>query len=191
MKITQLDLGLILIELSRITDERGFFCERFNKTVFRDLGLPTEFAQDNHSHSGPAVLRGLHFQGPPWQSKLVGVTRGRVWDVVVDIRPGSPSFGRYVTIELSDARAELIWIPAGFAHGFCVLGSEPADVSYKVDRPYDPATEGGISWADPELAIPWPIERPLMSRRDRTLPSFATYRFAIAGQARVTGQQRT
>jgi dTDP-4-dehydrorhamnose 3,5-epimerase len=138
--------------------------------------LPATFVQDNHSRSYPRVLRGLHYQRAPWQGKLVGVVRGRIWDVAVDVRPESPSFGRAVWTELNDADERLIWLPPGLAHGFCVLGDEPADVLYKVDVPYDAAREGGIFWADPELAIPWPIADPIVSERDRALPGFAAYR---------------
>jgi dTDP-4-dehydrorhamnose 3,5-epimerase len=124
------------------------------------------------------VLRGLHYQTAPAQGKLVGVVRGRIWDVVVDIRPSSPTYGRHSAVELTDLNGRLLWIPAGFAHGFCVLGDEPADVLYKVDALYNPASEGGIRWDDPELGIAWPIERPVISARDQKLPSFAEYRHA-------------
>ena len=106
----------------------------------------------------------------------MGVVRGRIWDVAVDIRPDSRTCGRSVGLELSDVNGRLLWIPAGFAHGFCVVGDEPADVLYKVDAPYNPAGEAGISWADPDLAIPWPMRDPTESPRDQLLPSFAEYR---------------
>ena len=134
--ITVTPLGLVgvrLIELKVWGDERGFFGERFQAAAFEAHGLPTTFAQDNHSRSAPGVLRGLHYQKDPEQGKLVGVIRGRVWDVVVDIRPESPRFGQHVGIELSDMNGRLVWIPPGYAHGFCVLGDEPADILYKVD----------------------------------------------------------
>jgi len=168
--------GVVTIQLRSFADQRGFFIERFNARAFEDAGLPTGFCQDNHSRSKPGVIRGLHYQSDPAQGKLVGVIRGRIWDVVLDIRPDSPTFGQHLDVELSDANARLIWIPPGIAHGFCVLGDESADVLYKVDRPYNTHTEGGILWNDRELAIPWPVARPIVSDRDRTLPTFADYR---------------
>lgn len=181
MKVTRLDVeDVLLIELTVYRDSRGFFVERFHQQRFREVGLPTEFAQENHSRSGSGVLRGLHFQHTPAQGKLVGVTRGRIWDVAVDVRPDSPTLGQSVACELSDENGKLLWIPAGFAHGFCVLGDEPADVLYKVDAPYNPKGEGGIAWDDPELAVPWPISDPVISDRDRAMPSFAAYRAAPA-----------
>lgn len=177
MRATRLEIeGLILVELNIRGDERGFFAERFKRSAFRELGLPGEFCQDNHSRSAHGVLRGLHYQADPPQGKLVGVTRGRIWDVAVDIRPHSPTFGRSHHLELSDMNGLMLWIPPGFAHGFCVVGGEPADVYYKVDADYNAATEGGIIWSDPELAIPWPIADPVVSNRDDALPSFAEYR---------------
>lgn len=177
MKITDLPFeGLKLIELVVHGDARGFFVERYRVDVFRESGLPTDFAQENHSRSAPGVLRGLHYQTEPAQAKLIGVVRGRIWDVVVDIRADSPTYGRSYGVEINDINGVLLWVPAGFAHGFCVLGDEPADVLYKVDGLYNPATEGGIRYDDPELAIEWPIENPTVSARDRSLPSFATYR---------------
>lgn len=168
--------GLLLLELKVHGDERGFFVERFRKDVFAELGLPTVFAQDNHSRSAPGVLRGLHYQADPQQGKLVGVVRGRIWDVAVDIRPTSPTFGRYYGVELSDMNGLLYWIPPGFAHGFCVLGDEPADVMYKVTSPYNPAGEGGIRFDDEEIGVRWPLTDPTISVRDTKLPSFAQYR---------------
>lgn len=177
MKFANLGLkGLVLIELTPLHDARGFFVERFQVPTFQEHGLPTQFVQDNHSRSLPRVLRGLHYQHQPAQGKLIGVIRGRIWDVTVDIRPDSPTFGQYLGLELSDLNGRLLWIPAGFAHGFCVLGDEPADILYKVDKLYNPAGEGGICWSDPELAIPWPIREPLISDRDRHQASWAAYR---------------
>jgi dTDP-4-dehydrorhamnose 3,5-epimerase len=177
MKVTRLEIeGLLLVELVVHGDQRGFFVERFRADRFREYGLPTTFAQDNHSRSAPGVLRGVHYQHTPAQGKLVGVTRGRIWDVAVDIRHDSPTYGRSIGRELSDLNGLLLWIPPGFAHGFCVLGDEPADVLYKVDAPYNPAGEAGIAWDDRDLAIRWPIGEPTVSARDRELPSFAEYR---------------
>lgn len=177
MKVTSLPLeGLKLVELDVYGDQRGFFVERFTASKFEDAGLPTSFVQDNHSRSAPGVLRGLHFQSNPAQGKLVGVVNGKIWDVAVDIRPHSPSFGKWYGTELSDLNGKLLWIPAGFAHGFCVLGESPADVLYKVDGLYNPKTEGGIQWNDSEFKIEWPISNPLVSERDRKLISFSEYR---------------
>jgi len=146
--------------------------ERFHAADFRGLGLPVAFVQDNHSRSHPRVLRGLHYQDDPPQGKLVGVTRGRIWDVAVDVRPGSPTFAQSFALELNDTDGRLFWIPAGFAHGFCVLGDEPADVMYKVDAPYNPRTERGILWRDADLAIKWPVADPIVSDRDAAFPCF-------------------
>jgi dTDP-4-dehydrorhamnose 3,5-epimerase len=177
MKVTRLDLpGLMLVELDVRGDERGLFVERFQVERFREHGLPTEFLQDNHSRSSPGVVRGLHFQHTPPQGKLVGVIRGRIWDVVVDIRPTSATYGQGIGVELSDLNGRLLWVPPGFAHGICVLGEEPADVLYKVDALYNPGGEGGILWSDPELEIDWPVQEPILSARDQALPSFADYR---------------
>jgi dTDP-4-dehydrorhamnose 3,5-epimerase len=167
--------GLVLITLGANGDERGFFYERFKRSDFAAAGLPSDFVQDNHSRSAPRVLRGLHYQYDPPQGKLVGVTRGRIWDVAVDIRADSPTLGQSYGVELSDMNGLLLWIPPGFAHGFCVLGDEPADVLYKITSEYNALAEGGISWDDPELAIDWPMTTPELSKRDRGLQSFADY----------------
>lgn len=168
--------GVLTIQLRTFADHRGFFIERFNEQAFRAAGLPGTFVQDNHSRSKPGVIRGLHYQTNPAQGKLVGVIRGRIWDVVVDIRPESPTFGEQFDVELNGENGRLIWIPAGLAHGFCVLGDEPADVLYKVDQPYNKETEGGILWNDPDLAVPWPVGNPIVSDRDKQLATFAHYR---------------
>jgi dTDP-4-dehydrorhamnose 3,5-epimerase len=167
--------GLKIVELDVHGDARGFFVERFREDKFKALGLPTSFVQDNHSRSAPGVLRGLHFQTRPLQGKLVGVARGKIWDVAVDVRKGSPTFGKHFGLELSDTNGRLLWIPSGFAHGFCVLGSEPADVVYKVDALYEPSTDAGIFWNDPALQLPWPIESPVISGRDQNLPTLAQW----------------
>lgn len=177
MKVTRLSpAGLVLIELAVHGDQRGFFVERFRADIFEEHELPTRFVQDNHSRSAPGVLRGLHYQHTPAQGKLVGVTRGRIWDVAADIRPESATFGQTFGVELSDMNGRLLWVPPGFAHGFCVLGDEPADLLYKVDAAYNPNGESGIAWDDPELSVAWPIDSPTVSARDRELPSFAQYR---------------
>jgi dTDP-4-dehydrorhamnose 3,5-epimerase len=177
MNLTALEPpGLVRIELALRRDARGFFVERFNRETFRQFGLPADFVQDNHSRSAPGVLRGLHYQFDPPQGKLVGVTRGRIWDVAVDIRPDSTTFGQNCAVELTDSNGVMLWIPPGFAHGFCVLGDEPADVIYKVDAPWNPAGESGILATDVELRIQWPIRDAVLSSRDQKLPSFASYR---------------
>ena len=177
MKVTRLDLeGLVLIELGIHGDSRGFFTERFHLACFREHRLPTNFVQDNHSRSSPGSLRGLHYQHSAAQGKLVGVIRGRIWDVAVDIRPDSPTYRQSLGLELSDMDGRLLWIAPGFAHGFCVLGDEPADVLYKVNALHNPAGEGGIFWADSEMSITWPVNHPIVSPRDQGLPSFAMCR---------------
>lgn len=167
--------GLKIIQLDLFGDSRGFFVERFQAKRFAEAGLPTNFIQDNHSRSSPNILRGLHYQCNPNQGKLVGVTRGRVWDVAVDIRPSSPTYGKYQAVELSGDNGLLFWIPAGFAHGFCVLGDEPVDMLYKVDGYYNKDAEGGIRYDDPDLAIDWPVKNPTISERDTTLMSWKNY----------------
>ena len=176
MQVRQCNLpGLKIVQLDLYGDSRGFFVERFQETRFAAAGLPTHFVQDNHSRSAPGILRGLHYQHTPPQGKLVGVVRGRVWDVAVDIRPGSTTFGQHQAVELSGDNGLLFWIPAGFAHGFCVLGDEPADMLYKVDHPYNSAGEGGIRFDDPELNIPWPVTNPTLSGRDQNLLRWQEY----------------
>ena len=176
MQVTALDAeGLLLIELDIYRDSRGFFVERYNRERFHANGMEFDFVQDNHSRSAPGVLRGLHYQYDPPQGKLVGVTRGAIWDVVVDLRPESKTFKQNFVIELSDTNGRLLWIPPGFAHGFCVLGDEPADVLYKVTAPYNPRSEKGIFWADKDLAIKWSIRNPIVSEKDKHLPSFAEF----------------
>jgi len=167
--------GLKIIRLDVHKDSRGFFIERFQARRFAEAGLPANFIQDNHSHSNPGVLRGLHYQYNPAQGKLVGATSGRVWDMAVDIRPGSPTFGQHHAVELSGDNGTLFWIPAGFAHGFCVLGNEPADMLYKVTAEYNKDSEGGIRFNDPKLAIAWPVKQPLVSDRDKALQSWKDY----------------
>jgi dTDP-4-dehydrorhamnose 3,5-epimerase len=168
--------GLLIVKLDVFKDDRGFFVERYNRKKFEEAGLPIDHVQDNHSRSKPGVIRGLHYQTNPEQGKFVGVPRGVIWDVVVDIRPNSPTFGEHESIEISDNNATMFWIPAGFAHGFCVLEDRDADVVYHVNSPYNPAGEGGIAWDDPELGIEWPVKNPIISERDKNLPSFADYK---------------
>lgn len=163
--------GLQLLELRKFPDERGFFLERFHQEKFRELGIEEIFVQDNHSRSYPKVLRGLHFQTNPAQGKLVSCLRGRIYDVAVDLRKGSPTFGKYFGTELSDENNRVLWVPFGFAHGFCVIGDEPADVLYKVNGVYNAKTEGGIRWNDPEVGVEWPIQDPIVSPKDALLPT--------------------
>ncbi len=167
--------GLKVVQLKIYHDNRGFFVERFNKKLFQDLGLPVDYFQDNHSLSAPNVIRGLHFQNNPSQAKLVGCLRGKILDVAVDIRKNSPTFGKYFSIELSAENGKLLFIPAGFAHGFAVLGAEPADVMYKVDNQFSKEGDGGIRFNDPDLKIDWQIANPIISDKDKNLPLFADY----------------
>lgn len=160
MKLIPTDIeGVLIIEPKLFSDERGYFFEAFNSRRFEELtGIRTAFVQDNESRSARGVVRGLHFQLPPHaQSKLVRVVRGRIIDVAVDIRRGSPTFGRYVAVELSDENHRQLFIPRGFAHGFSVLEGD-AIVEYKCDNYYAPEAEGAIRWDDPELAIDWRID---------------------------------
>jgi dTDP-4-dehydrorhamnose 3,5-epimerase len=151
------------------SDERGYFFESFRESVFADLGLPTEFKQDNQAGSKRGVLRGLHYQLRYSQGKLVRVTFGEVYDVAVDLRRGSPTFGEYVGIHLSDRNHRMVYIPEGFAHGYCVL-SERAIFQYKCTQVYHPEDEYGIRWDDPQLAIDWPLDQPVVSPKDAQLP---------------------
>jgi dTDP-4-dehydrorhamnose 3,5-epimerase len=167
--------GLKIVQLKIYHDNRGFFVERFNKKLFQDLGLPVDYFQDNHSLSAPSVIRGLHFQNNPSQAKLVGCLRGKILDVAVDIRKNSPTFGKYFSIELSAENGKLLFIPEGFAHGFAVLGDEPADVMYKVDNQFSKEGDGGIRFNDPNLKIDWQIANPIISDKDKNLPLFADY----------------
>jgi dTDP-4-dehydrorhamnose 3,5-epimerase len=165
---TRLD-GVVLLEPEVYGDDRGFLLESFNRAQWSELGIDVEFVQDNHSRSGANILRGLHFQTTPGQAKLVRCGRGRIWDVAVDLRRGSPTYGQWESHELDDVDHRQLLVPVGFAHGFCVL-SEVADVLYKVSSYYDPQTESGIAWDDPDVAIEWPISEPQLSERDRNAP---------------------
>ncbi len=164
--------GLKLIATRIFRDDRGFFLETYRQRHLAEMGLPREFVQDNCSRSLPGVLRGLHFQRSPHaQGKLVRAVRGRIWDVAVDLRRGSETFGKHFACELSDQNGLMLWIPGGFAHGFCVLGEQEADVAYKVDADYNAQSEGGVRWNDPSLGIAWPVRNPLVSPKDQALPS--------------------
>jgi dTDP-4-dehydrorhamnose 3,5-epimerase len=163
---TRLD-GLVLIEPDVHGDDRGFLLETFRDEVWRDLGIDIRPVQENHSRSAQNTLRGLHFQTSPGQAKLVRCMRGRIWDVAVDLRRDSPTFGQWEAHELDDEAHRQFLVPLGFAHGFCVL-SEVADVAYKLSSLYDPETEAGIVWDDPDVGVEWPISEPLLSERDKT-----------------------
>lgn len=164
---------VLLIEPRVFGDARGFFLERYHAERYADAGLDVQFVQDNHSRSRRSTLRGLHFQRRHPQGKLVEVAQGRVWDVVVDLRPGSPAFGQWEGHELDDEAHRQLWVPPGFAHGFCVL-SDHADVLYKCTDVYRPDDEGGVAWDDPDLRISWPVDSPLLSDKDRALPPLRT-----------------
>ena len=153
--------GIRIFELTAFRDDRGFFLESFSEEKLARLGLKERFVQDNHSRSKPGVLRGLHFQSSPPQGKLVYLVKGRIFDVMVDLRRGSPSFGRWCSVELSADKPQLLWIPYGFAHGFCVL-SDAAEIEYKCSDFYEPAAEIGVLWNDPALGIPWPVDQQKM-----------------------------
>lgn len=176
MEVVDLELpGLKLLKPRVFRDGRGFFLETYRKEAYRNIGIDCEFVQDNHSRSVHGTLRGLHYQSSPGQAKLLRVASGRVFDVAVDIRPESPTFGRWHAVNLDAEDHFQYFIPVGFAHGFCVL-SESADVVYKVSNPYDPATECTLRWDDPSIGISWPIENPLLSERDKALgESFSDY----------------
>jgi dTDP-4-dehydrorhamnose 3,5-epimerase len=155
-------------------DERGFFLEAYRQSALAELGVSDAFVQDNHSRSRKGVVRGMHFQ--PGQAKLVRCVRGTVLDVIVDIRNGSPQFGEWEAFRLDDEQHHQLYVPDGFAHGFCVL-SELADVTYKVSTYYDPEAESGFSYADPDVAIDWPdFEQLIGSARDRDAPTLAARR---------------
>lgn len=161
--------GVLLLEPQRFGDDRGFFMEMFHAKRYAEAGIQGPFVQDNFSRSAKGTLRGLHFQEPHAQGKLVQCLAGAVYDVAVDIRRGSPTFGRWVGVELSADNRRQIWVPAGFAHGFCVL-SESADFHYKCTDFYAPGSEHGIAWNDPDLGIPWPVKTPLLSAKDSAAP---------------------
>lgn len=171
---------LLIIELDSFRDERGFFTEKYNLDKFAKLGLDVTFVQDNFSRSKANVVRGLHYQYDQAQGKLVGCVNGKIIDVVVDIRANSKTFGKYYAIELSDENNRLLWVPAGFAHGFCVPKNVlVADVFYKVTTNYNPQGEGGIMWNDKDLAIDWKgfgVENALVSPKDQVLLGFADYK---------------
>ncbi len=161
--------GVLIIDPKVFEDQRGFFFESYSHRIYAAHGISDVFVQDNHSRSVRGTLRGLHYQIPPGQAKLVRVALGEVFDVAVDIRWGSPTFGQWVGVILSAENKRQLYIPPGFAHGFCVM-SEVADFLYKCSNYYSPQDERGIAWDDPDLAIEWPIATPLLSQRDQGHP---------------------
>lgn len=167
MKVTDTDvIGVKLVEPKVFGDERGFFLETFQQDRYREmLDIDLDFVQDNHSRSSRNVLRGLHFQTSKPQGKLVRVVRGEVFDVVVDIRPVSATFGKWVGVHLSESNKNQLWVPPGLAHGFVVI-SDFADFEYKCTDYYDPKNEGCLIWNDPEVGIQWPVKTPLLSEKD-------------------------
>jgi dTDP-4-dehydrorhamnose 3,5-epimerase len=158
-------------------DERGFLVETHRADRLRELGFEMEWVQENHSRSRGGVLRGIHLQ--PGQAKLVRCSRGRIWDVAVDLRPGSPTFRRWEGHDLDDERHRQLLIPPGFGHAFCIL-SEEADVAYWLSSYYDPERELGVAWDDPELAITWPLSDPILSDRDRNAPRLSAVADSLA-----------
>jgi len=168
--------GLVVIEPRVFPDSRGFFMESFKESDFLKAGIDIRFVQDNHSVSSKNVVRGLHFQKPPAaQAKLVRVVRGVVWDVAVDLRTGSPTFGRWFGIELSETNRRMFYIPAGFGHGFIALVDD-THLLYKCSAEYSPADDGGVRWDDPDIGIKWPVENPLVSEKDALLPRLSAVR---------------
>lgn len=161
--------GVVLYKPRVFRDDRGFFMETFHASRYREAGLTQEFVQDNYSHSCRGTLRGLHYQLGHAQGKLVSVIWGTIFDVAVDIRRGSPTFGQWVGQTLSDENRYQLYIPKGFAHGFCVI-SEKADVMYKCTDVYSPADEHGVRWNDPDIGIRWPDVNPILSAKDGELP---------------------
>jgi dTDP-4-dehydrorhamnose 3,5-epimerase len=172
MTVTELELpGLLLFEPRVFEDARGAFMEAYHAERYREHGLDAPFVQDNLSRSQRGVVRGLHFQRRHPQGKLISVVRGAVYDVAVDLRSGSTTFGQHVGVELSDANRRQLWVPPGFAHGFCALST--ADVLYKCTDVYHPEDEGGLLWNDPALGIDWPVAEPVLSERDLRHPRLA------------------
>ena len=169
MKVSHTKLkGCVIIEPRIFGDDRGFFLETFQAARYeQEAGIDLPFVQDNHSRSARGVLRGLHFQKTKPQGKLVRVVLGEVYDVAVDIRKGSPTFGEWEGVILSEDNKKQFWVPPGFAHGFVVL-SDTADFEYKCTDYYDPSDEGSILWSDPDLNIPWPVANPVLSNKDES-----------------------
>ncbi|MBI4356599.1 MAG: dTDP-4-dehydrorhamnose 3,5-epimerase [Gammaproteobacteria bacterium] len=175
MKVIQTSLpDLLQLELQVFEDKRGFFLESYHSERYQKIGIREPFLLEGHSYSTQGVLRGLHYQRNHIQAKLIRVVHGEIFDAVVDIRENSPTFGHYYSTLLSRKNAMQLYVPKGFAHGFCVL-SRQADVEYKLSDYYHPEEERGIVWSDPDLAIPWPIQNPILSERDAKFDSFRDY----------------
>lgn len=166
---------VFVFKLRKFEDERGFFIEKYHEQRYAELGIDSKFIQDNQSRSKKNVLRGLHFTINNPQAQMMTVSRGKVFDVVVDVRPKSKTFGNYKSFILSDEGPQQIFMPHGFAHGFCVL-SEYADLIYKATKLYDPNDEFGIKWNDPDININWPLDKPIISDRDLEHPSLEEYK---------------
>ena len=170
MKFEQTSIpGVVVIEPSVHGDSRGWFLESWHGPRYAQQGIPANFVQDNHSCSSRGTLRGLHAQSPGWQGKLVRCVVGAVWDVAVDVRVGSPSFGQHVAVELSAENFRQIWLPPGLLHGFCILG-EAAEIIYKCTELYAPDADFSVRWNDPELGVPWPLDDPVLSPKDANAP---------------------
>lgn len=179
MKIIQTKIkDLLIIEPNIFTDTRGFFYEAYQAKRYKEAGIKVDFVQDNYSQSSKGVLRGLHFQKKKPQGKLVSVLNGKVFDVAVDLRIDSPTFGEYESVILTGENKKQFYIPPGFAHGFCVL-SQKADFQYKCTDYYNPSDESGLLWNDPELQIPWPINSPILSEKDKLLPNLKEIKLNI------------
>ena len=161
--------GVLLITPAVFGDDRGFFMETYNAAKTADQGVPDVFVQDNHSRSSEGVLRGMHYQYPQWQGKLIRAISGEIFDVAVDIRQDSPTYGQWFGVFLNDENKQQLYVPPGFAHGFCVT-SEIADVAYKCTSDYQPQQDVGIRWNDSDIGIDWPIEEPLLSEKDAKAP---------------------
>ncbi|MDW8245217.1 MAG: dTDP-4-dehydrorhamnose 3,5-epimerase [Sandaracinaceae bacterium] len=182
MRVFTTDLpGVLVIEPKRITDARGFFVETYHRERYREAGITLDFVQDNLSFSHRGVLRGLHLQHPKSQGKLVWVVEGCVFDVAVDVRVGSPFFGKWVGVELSSENLRELWIPPGFAHGFMVL-SERCLFAYKCTEFYDPNCEIGIAWNDPTIGIAWPWKEPILSPKDARNPKLSEIDLSLLPQ---------
>jgi dTDP-4-dehydrorhamnose 3,5-epimerase len=174
VKKTHID-GPLIIQPNVFGDHRGYFSESYNAREFEKLGLDFSFVQDNQSLSNKGILRGLHFQNPPYsQGKLVRVIKGRVVDVIVDIRTSSPTYGEHIKIELSEENFTMMWVPPGFAHGFLTLEDETL-FAYKCTEFYEPDSEAGLMWNDPEFNIDWGTESPTLSDKDKVHPSFKNF----------------
>jgi dTDP-4-dehydrorhamnose 3,5-epimerase len=179
MQVTETKLaGVLIIEPKVFGDQRGFFKETFQLERYKEAGIDLPFVQDNHSRSQKGVLRGLHLQKTRPQGKLVSCSAGAVFDVAVDVNSESPTFGQYVGLELSADNHKQLWIPPGYAHGFCVL-TEIADFQYKCTDLYFPEDEGGLIWNDPDVDIDWPVVNPLLSDKDLKLPTLAEIKAGV------------